>query len=93
MPYFFNRRPRGFHYTPRFSNERRDILDSLRRGVSPEQLAHQSAEEAAAYQRHRCRASVLPGCIIALAVVPVSYTHLTLPTIPFECRSRWSPYH
>ena len=29
MPYFFNRRPRGFHYTPRFSNERRDILDSL----------------------------------------------------------------
>ena len=24
---------------------------------------------------------------------PVSYTHLTLPTIPFECRSRWSPYH
>lgn len=69
MPYFFNRRPRGFHYTPRFCNERRDILDSLRRGVSPEQLAHQSAEEAAAYQRHRCRASALPGCIIALAVV------------------------
>ena len=25
--------------------------------------------------------------------VSVSYTHLTLPTIPFECRSRWSPYH
>ena len=23
----------------------------------------------------------------------VSYTHLTLPTIPFECISRWSPYH
>ena len=23
----------------------------------------------------------------------VSYTHLTLPTIPFECRSRWSRYH
>ena len=22
--------------------------------------------------------------------LPVSYTHLTLPTIPFECRSRWS---
>ena len=28
-----------------------------------------------------------------LRIVPVSYTHLTLPTIPFECRSRWSPYH
>ena len=23
----------------------------------------------------------------------VSYTHLTLPTINGECRSRWSPYH
>ena len=23
----------------------------------------------------------------------VSYTHLTLPTIAAECRSRWSPYH
>ena len=26
-------------------------------------------------------------------VRPVSYTHLTLPTIAAECRSRWSPYH
>ena len=25
--------------------------------------------------------------------VPVSYTHLTLPTKSDECRSRWSPYH
>ena len=24
---------------------------------------------------------------------PVSYTHLTLPTIAAECRSRWAPYH
>ena len=24
---------------------------------------------------------------------PVSYTHLTLPTMPTGCRSRWSPYH
>ena len=24
---------------------------------------------------------------------PVSYTHLTLPTIHVECRSRWSPCH
>ena len=27
------------------------------------------------------------------ATKPVSYTHLTLPTIHVECRSRWSPYH
>ena len=26
-------------------------------------------------------------------VASVSYTHLTLPTIHVECRSRWSPYH
>ena len=25
--------------------------------------------------------------------VPVSYTHLTLPTKIVACRSRWSPYH
>ena len=25
--------------------------------------------------------------------VPVSYTHLTLPTRSCQCRSRWSPYH
>ena len=26
-------------------------------------------------------------------VMPVSYTHLTLPTNTCSCRSRWSPYH
>ena len=26
-------------------------------------------------------------------VLPVSYTHLTLPTNVSMCRSRWSPYH
>ena len=26
-------------------------------------------------------------------IVPVSYTHLTLPTTCRVCRSRWSPYH
>ena len=25
--------------------------------------------------------------------IPVSYTHLTLPTTLCMCRSRWSPYH
>ena len=28
-----------------------------------------------------------------LTLRPVSYTHLTLPTISLVCRSRWSPYH
>ena len=31
------------------------------------------------------------GCVID--PVPVSYTHLTLPTTSALCRSRWSPYH
>ena len=31
--------------------------------------------------------------LIVLAAGAVSYTHLTLPTIAAECRSRWSPYH
>mgnify|MGYP001819148976 CR=1 FL=1 len=26
-------------------------------------------------------------------IIPVSYTHLTLPTNVQQCRSRWSPYH
>ena len=30
---------------------------------------------------------------IARLIEPVSYTHLTLPTILRSCRSRWSPYH
>lgn len=47
--YFFNRRPRGFHYTMRFSNERRDLIDNLRRGVPPDVLAQRSLEEEAQY--------------------------------------------
>ena len=30
---------------------------------------------------------------IPTITVPVSYTHLTLPTKYNSCRSRWSPYH
>ena len=30
---------------------------------------------------------------LADRIQAVSYTHLTLPTIAAECRSRWSPYH
>ena len=28
-----------------------------------------------------------------LTITSVSYTHLTLPTTYWPCRSRWSPYH
>ena len=35
----------------------------------------------------------LPLDQIMAMIDAVSYTHLTLPTIAAECRSRWSPYH
>ena len=35
--------------------------------------------------------AALLGGLIGLG--PVSYTHLTLPTNNYWCRSRWSPYH
>ena len=44
----------------------------------------------AVLERFPVRDLVTPAGPYPLAV---SYTHLTLPTIPFECRSRWSPYH
>ena len=34
-----------------------------------------------------------PNLDMGLGAIPVSYTHLTLPTILRSCRSRWSPYH
>ena len=37
--------------------------------------------------------TVLPVADGGEGTVAVSYTHLTLPTIAAECRSRWSPYH
>ena len=35
----------------------------------------------------------LLGRGVSLSAIPVSYTHLTLPTTGIRCRSRWSPYH
>ena len=35
---------------------------------------------------------VISGYLIT-SLLSVSYTHLTLPTKPMMCRSRWSPYH
>ena len=53
--YFGNRRPRGFHYTFRFSNERRDIISDLRRGVSPDVLARRSLSAGEPSPRHASR--------------------------------------
>ena len=42
---------------------------------------------------HPARVNVVIDGIAASIASAVSYTHLTLPTIHVECRSRWSPYH
>ena len=50
-------------------------------------------------ERYTSKASALEGIASVRqnspvdARYPVSYTHLTLPTIHGSCRSRWSPYH
>ena len=48
--------------------------------------------EQAFYARDLAGRVVLVG-VPTPGMEPVSYTHLTLPTIHVECRSRWSPYH
>ena len=58
------------------------------------------AERGPAWQAERIAKTLTHG-MYATAVTEafeatfeaVSYTHLTLPTIAAECRSRWSPYH
>ena len=72
--YFFNRRPRGFHYTMRFSNERRDLLDDLRRGVSPEVLAQRSlqnddSQNATARRRRSTRGLFLAARVMIVVVL------------------------
>jgi len=80
--YFGNRRPRGFHHTFRFSDERRDILDGLRRGVSPEQLAEQSLADASSNAGGRRRSTSQPlfrwllaaALVLLLALLVVLYS-------------------
>ncbi|WP_302396413.1 hypothetical protein [Leyella stercorea] len=65
--YFFNRRPRGFHHTFRFSSEQRDLLNNLRRGVSPEELAERSIREAEPPSRRRHNGQVrLLGLLVMI---------------------------
>lgn len=74
--YFGNRRPRGFHYTFRFADERRDILDALRRGVPPEALANRQQPAANAPQggfgHQRRRGPAVIGWLIAAFMLLVA---------------------
>ena len=79
--YFFNRRPRGFHYTMRFSNERRDLLDDLRRGVSPEVLAQRSLQNDDSHNGTARRRRSTRGLFLAAGVMIVVVLLLLLAAI------------
>lgn len=79
--YFFNRRPRGFHYTMRFSNERRDLIDDLRRGVSPEVLAQRSLQEEAGQTGCTRRRRSTRGMYLAAGVMVVVVLIILLAAI------------
>ncbi|WP_278775861.1 hypothetical protein [Leyella stercorea] len=65
--YFLNRRPRGFHHTFRFSSEQRNLLNNLRRGVPPEELAERSIREAEPPSRRRHNGQVrLLGLLVMI---------------------------
>ena len=57
-------------------------VDGTWRGVSKGELRRGNTTDTA-----------LVTALLADEQDPVSYTHLTLPTIALLCRSRWSPYH
>ena len=79
--YFFNRRPRGFHYTMRFSNERRDLVDDLRRGVPPEVLAQRSLQEEAGQTGCTRRRRSTRGMYFATGVMVVVVLIILLAAI------------
>ncbi|WP_455051515.1 hypothetical protein [Leyella stercorea] len=68
--YFLNRRPRGFHHTFRFSSEQRDLLNNLRRGAPPEELAERSIREAEPPSRRRHNGQVrLLGLLVMIGFI------------------------
>ena len=72
--HFGNRNPRGFHHTFRFTDERRDVLDKLQKGVPPEEVARQSlvGEEAKNGRRQRSGYGLSlaqSGCLATVVLV------------------------
>ena len=70
--YFGNRRPRGFHYTYRFSDEQRDLIDNLRRGVPPDELARQSLASDDARPTDSRRRPFGSGMLLSGVIVVIS---------------------
>ena len=75
---------------PRRNTPRQSSLHYLRLHRRREILEASREKDTVTYKRVPIR---LSADFSKETLQAVSYTHLTLPTIPFECRSRWSPYH
>ena len=56
-----------------------------------QQRVKEQQDALAKVEMGRAIAKALPN--LQEGTASVSYTHLTLPTKPMMCRSRWSPYH
>lgn len=72
--HFGNRRPRGFHHTFRFTDERREVLDKLRQGVPPEVIARQTlgGDDGRNTRRRTASFGASPaqsGCLVAVVLV------------------------
>lgn len=71
--YILNRRPRGFHHTFRFSNEQRDLLNELRRGVAPEELADRSLSATEPTLRRQKNSQVhLLGILLTITILLIA---------------------
>ena len=70
------------------------VLGAVARGVGFG-VIHEKADVAAVVLTYALEPGILGVTLIKERGRwdPVSYTHLTLPTKPMMCRSRWSPYH
>ena len=73
----------------------KELKKWINEGVDLAELAQAYADKVPSVDREQFEAvtqeifNVLEG----VSLMPVSYTHLTLPTSCVQCRSRWSPYH
>lgn len=79
--YFFNRRPRGFHYTFRYSSERRDILDELRRGVPPSDVARESLRNVSEDSRRSGVSRLRPSAFSRWMIVLVSLLLIAIAAV------------
>ena len=70
----------------KYANTGDGILTSLR-------LMEAMIDNKAKLSELRRDLKIYPQVLKNVKVKAVSYTHLTLPTIAAECRSRWSPDH